>query len=102
MINVIQTLKERCINLNDELLANRDLVRILQNSIVTCKNQIGVLQRFQDVKSAKSSTEQQESQAAVDEAAVQFLLEAESSRTALELENAQLKRELGEAKDRIM
>ncbi|OUC48957.1 TBC domain protein [Trichinella nativa] len=88
LITVVNALKERCLDLHDEVAASRDLIQVLQNSIVANKDQTAALQRLINATGNESER-------------LQFYLDTESQRAQLQTENEKFKSELKKATDKV-
>ncbi|KRZ13428.1 TBC1 domain family member 2B [Trichinella zimbabwensis] len=88
LITVVNALKERCLDLHDEVAASRDLIQVLQNSIVANKDQTAALQRLINATGNESER-------------LQFYLDTESQRAQLQAENEKIKSELQKATDKV-
>ncbi|KRY34093.1 TBC1 domain family member 2B [Trichinella spiralis] len=88
LITVVNALKERCLDLHDEVAASRDLIQVLQNSIVANKDQTAALQRLINATGNESER-------------LQFYLDTESQRAQLQAENEKFKSELKKATDKV-
>ncbi|KHJ44344.1 hypothetical protein D918_05355, partial [Trichuris suis] len=88
LVSVVNSLKERCLDLHDELAASRELIQVLQHSIVVNKDQSAALQRLINATESESQR-------------LQFYLETEMQRSQLQSENADYKSRLKEAEEKL-